>query len=587
MRKLIAELRRRRVFGTSAIYLAGAWGLLEVCNTVFPIVGLPDRAINFVFYGAIVGFPIVLALSWAFDLDLKRTAGSATDDAPPAPQGADASAVVPLKEAPPGSIAVLPFRNIGADPEHEYFSDGLAEELLHTLSSVPGIRVAARTSCFMYKDHHTDVRTIGAQLGVRNVLEGSVRWAGDRIRISTKLIEAGSGYQLMSQKFDEEFKDVFTLQETLANSIVEVLRKSLGETLPAAQASPVVRAETNVEAYQFYLRGRHRWQRRGKEAIEAAVELYEQALALDPTFARAKSALAAARAVMHEYTGESRQASLAAATTLAREAAALDPTLAEPHGVLGYVHLRSWQWQEAESRLLDAIERDPNDPLLRQWYSNVLNDLGKQQEATEQAAKAYELDPVSPMANNVLAVSYMLHGDDRKALKHTRIAREFGVTGLVPAFVEYLANLRNGAWDAAQRDWRAALEKANLPEDWAASVVAAIADPALTDPAVEAVGQAVRDEALPPNIAFLQYVLLGAGDATYAQADALLDEQRLNHTWLMLPEASALRADPRFQTLCAKIGVAEYWQRYGEPALPAGSFEPARAAALTQAVGAA
>ncbi|MEM9386870.1 MAG: hypothetical protein AAGA68_17550 [Pseudomonadota bacterium] len=580
-------MRRRRVFGTSAIYLAGAWGLLEVCDTVFPIVGLPDNAITFVFYGAIVGFPIVLGLSWVFDLDLKRTSTEPTaDDAPAKATMAEASVVVPLKEAPPGSIAVLPFRNIGANPEHEYFSDGLAEELLHTLSSVPGIRVAARTSCFMYKDHHTDVRTIGAQLGVSNVLEGSVRWAGDRIRISTKLIEAGSGYQLMSQKFDEEFKDVFTLQEKLANSIVEVLRQSLGDGLPA-HASPVLRTDTNVEAYQFYLRGRHLWQRRGKEAIEAAVELYKQALALDPTFARAKSALAAARAVMHEYAGESRQASLAAATALAREAAALDPTLAEPHGVLGYIHLRSWQWQEAESRLLDAIERDPNDPLLRQWYSNVLNDLGQQQAATEQAAKAYELDPVSPMANNVLAVSYMLRGDDRKALKHTRIAREFGVSGLVPAFVEYLANLRGGAWDTALGDWTAALDGAGIAREWAPSVIAAIADPAAREAAVNAVARAVRQQALPPNIAFLQYVLLGAAEATFSQAHDLLDQQRLNHTWLMLPEASTLRADPRFRTLCDKIGVSKYWQRHGEPALIAGSFERARAAALTRTIGAA
>ncbi len=611
MRHLFSEIRRRRVLGTAAIYLAGAWAALQVCDVVFPILELPEQAMSIAFWVLIAGFPMVLVASWLFDIEVRRTRDAAAEadaevDAAEAP-ATETVSVVPDVVAPPGSIAVLPFRNMGADPDQEYFSDGLAEELLHMLGGVPGIKVAARTSCFIYKGRDVDVRTIGAQLGVRTVLEGSVRWAGKRIRVTAQLVEAKTGYHLLSRTFDKLIEDVFALQDEIAGAIVDVLRQRLGPDSQLAAPS-AGQPTTNVEAYQAYLRGRHRWQRRGAEAIGAAIALYERAIELDPRFARAKSALAAARAVMHEYTAEAREEAFETARGLAFEAMAIDPRLAEPHAVLGYIALRLWRWQEAEERLIEAISLDPNDPLFHQWYSNVLNDLGRQDDALAEALKAYELDRVAPMANNVLAVCYTLQGLDVPAEQHTRIALEFGVAGLVPALIGYLAALRRHDYTAAARDGAAAMERAGFDCAWVAPVVRALRAAALArgevtpsadapgaDKATAAADAPPLDTALaalaavetsggtPANILFLQYVLLEAGDPAFALAQRLLEGQRLNHAWLMLPEAAALRADPRFDALMEQIGLSAYWREHGRPVLPsrpapaAGRRPPTRA----------
>jgi TolB-like protein len=582
VRKLFSEIRRRRVVGTSALYLAGAWFLLQVFDTVFPILELPDWAMQAAFYTLLAGFPVAVGVSWVFDINFRRTEERTVE--PPAPRDGDEAApdivsVVPTAPAPPGSIAVLPFMNIGANPDFEYFSDGLTEELLHLLATVPQIKVAARTSCFSFKNRNVDIRTIGAQLGVRTVLEGSVRWAGNRIRVTAQLIEVKSGLHLMSKTMDELLEDVFALQGEIANAIVEVLKTRLGKGNDARFAGGAQPTES-IEAYQCYLRGRHRWQRRGAEEIRAAVALFNEALQIDPHFARAKSALAAAHAVTHEYTGESRESAFELARELAHQSIGIDHDLAEPRAVLGYLHLRQWQWAKSEHRLIEAIALDPNDPLFHQWYANLLNDLGRQRDALAEACKAYELDRVSPMANNVLAVCYTLQGRDEEALRHTRIAREFGVGGIVPAYVDYLASLRTGAWEDAASGWRAAMEAAGFSTGWVGRVVDAIADPARVDAAVAALTEAERVGALSPNIAFLQYVLLGAGDAAYALADELLADQRLNHAWLMLPEAGALREDGRFARLTDRMGLAQYWAEHGDPVLenrPLISQEPAAA----------
>jgi TolB-like protein len=592
VRKLFSEMRRRRVIGTAAIYLACAWAVLQVCDVVFPILELPDVAMTIALYVLVGGFPLTLIVSWIFDIEFKRTASADAEADEAAAAAADtteeaapaAVSVVPQVDAPPGSIAVLPFRNLGARSDQEYFSDGLAEELLHLLSGVPGIRIAARTSCFMYRDRNDDVRTIGAQLGVRTVLEGSVRWAGERIRVTAQLIEARTGYQLFSRNFDRQVEDVFMLQDEIAGAIVDVLRQRLGPDADL-QAPTAGTPTANFDAYKAYLRGRHCWQRRGADAIRDAIALFERAIELDPSFARARSALAAARAVLCEYTGESRDEAFEGARALAREALALDPLLAEPHAVLGYIDFWCWRWRESEEQYIQALSLDAHDPLFHQWYANLLNDLGRQDDALAAALKAYELDRVSPMANNVLAVTYALQGQDGPAQRHVDIALEFGVGGLVPALIAYLAAVRRGDFAAASSRGAEAMAQAGFGSAWVAPVVAALeapespaadaSDGSRFDAAVRALRAAEEARDTPPNIVFLQYVLLGAAEPAFALADRLLAKRRLNFTWLMLPEAAALRDDPRFERLASAIGLTHYWEEFGRPALKRGLESPA------------
>jgi TolB-like protein len=569
MKKLIAEIRRRRLFGTAAIYLAGAWVILQVGATVIPIVGLPGWTARALLTVLMLGFPAALVLAWFFDIGKKGITVTADADVP---------AQVPNVQPPPGhSIAVLPFVNMSSQAEHEYFSDGIAEELLTSLAGLPHLKVAARTSSFAFKGKNVDVRTIGRQLGVRNVLEGSVRWAGARVRITAQLIEAEVGYHLWSQTFDREIEDIFAIQSEIAIAIADALKLHLrGEAAKALEPSAPT---TSIDAYHCYLRARHLWQRRGETAIRSAIEEYRKAIALDPRYARAYASLAAAHAVLPEYTGESREVSFALARPLALKALELDATLGEAHGVLSYMHFWRWEWEQAEQRLQQALALDAQDPQLHQWYCNLLNDLARHDDAIVEAGKAYELDPVSPIVNWVLAICHAVRGEDAPALHHAAIARELGAVPLPLGYVELFAQLRKRAYDAARAGWERALTALGRDTTWVEPVITAIEDRARIDDASRALEQAASAGKIAPNTLLLFYVLLGLADEAFAIAESKLADHSLTHLWLLLPEAAPLRADPRFLALARQMGLVEYWTRNGWPASVAqlGAAAPAAA----------
>lgn len=559
MRGFFAELARRRVYRTTAYYLAGAWLTIEVSATIFPMIdGMPEWAPKAVLVLAVVGLPVALILAWFFDLEPKivRTEPAEVDG-----EGSASSLPTPHKN----SIAVLPFVNMSQDPDNEFFSDGISEELLNLLSKQSGLKVAARTSSFAFKKKQTDIPTIAKRLGVRTVLEGSVRRAENRVRISGQLVEASTGYQLWSETFDMVLEDIFAIQDHIASAIVEALKGSLGlgeKTGPALSDHPPT---TSVEAYQHFLRGRYLWERRGETAIRGAITALEKAIELDSEFAKAYSALSAARAVLHEYSGEQREIDFAIAEPLAHQAIALDPTLDEPHAVLGYINMRRWNWAESEAEFIRALSMEPNDPLPHHWFSNLLNDLGRHDEALSEALKAYELDRVSPMTNNVLAFNYALIGDDGLALKHITIAREFGVGGLIPDYVDFFRQLRSGDYEAAIDTWEKSLKRYNKDASWVRPVVEAFADPSKLDVALATLADAQHEDRISGHALFVQYILLGQADLVFDFADQKLADHSLVHTWLFGFEAKPLRGHPRFLTLMQSMGLVDYWNKNGWP----------------------
>ncbi|HEX9606455.1 MAG TPA: protein kinase [Gemmatimonadaceae bacterium] len=310
-----------------------------------------------------------------------------------------------FRETEQPSIGVLPFSNMSANPDNEYFSDGVTEEILNALSRIPTLKVAARTSTFSLKGKSLGITEIGQLLNVNTILEGSVRRMGQRVRISAQLVNAHDGYHIWSEQYDREIEDVFEIQDEIARNIVDRLKVKL----TAAQNEALGKRHTeNVEAYELYLRGRHCWYRWNMTGmLEKAIRHYEHALAKDPNYALAYHGLADAYSVPGLWgflpTSDVLPRALAAAT----RAVELAPELAESRTSLGFVQLLNWDWEAAESSLLHAIDLNPRYALAHSFYAWLLSTVDRQREASEAARLGQELDPLSPATNGIAAlVSY-------------------------------------------------------------------------------------------------------------------------------------------------------------------------------------
>jgi eukaryotic-like serine/threonine-protein kinase len=312
-----------------------------------------------------------------------------------------------LREAEQPSIAVLPFANMSDNPDNEYFSDGITEEILNALSRIPALKVAARTSTFALKGKSLGITEIGQLLNVKTVLEGSVRRMGQRVRISAQLINAQDGYHIWSERYDREIEDVFEIQDEIARTIVNRLKVRL----TAAQDQALGKRHTeNVEAYELYLRGRHCWYRWNiKGMLEKAVRHYEHALVKDPDYALAYHGLADAYSVPGLWGFQPPSAAVPGALAAATRAVDLAPDLAESRTSLGFVQLLNLDWEAAESSLLHAIDLNPRHSLAHSFHAWLLSILDRHREAAEAARLGQELDPLSPATNGIAAlVSY--HG---------------------------------------------------------------------------------------------------------------------------------------------------------------------------------
>jgi serine/threonine-protein kinase len=308
---------------------------------------------------------------------------------------------------PVASIAVLPFADLSADKDNEYFSDGLAEEILNSLSRIEGLKVAARTSAFSFRGEKADIRVIGEKLGVRTVLEGSVRRAGNRIRVTTQLIKIADGYHLWSERYDRDMTDIFAVQDEISAAIVEALKVKLVAKAPAPKR-PV-----NMDAYHALLKGRHRMWKITPEDYAAATVHYETAISLDPHYALAHAALAECFFLMGQ-TGATREM-LPRARAAALKALDLDESLPEAHAVLAAVAATfDYDWKEAATRFERA--RAANDIQIRSLCCNmVLPPLGRFREMMQIAEQAIAADPLAPLPRSTLAVALIGMGSYERA----------------------------------------------------------------------------------------------------------------------------------------------------------------------------
>ncbi|MBX6333571.1 MAG: tetratricopeptide repeat protein [Gemmatimonadaceae bacterium] len=320
-------------------------------------------------------------------------------------------------ESPPASAAVLPFVDLSPEHGDEYFSDGLTDELITTLSKVPGLRVAARTSSFQFKGRSADIREVGRRLGVGAVLEGSVRRSGDSLRVTAALIDVKDGYRLWSGSYDRHMSDIFAVQEDVARSIVAALRLRLA---PRPDSALAARPTTDLEAYDLYLKGLFAWNQRTGPALGDAVRYLERAITRDSTFARAWAALADAYLLAYPYgAGGSLEGNWRKARDAATRALALDPTSAAAYTALGYGNtIYGWNWTEAEKNFRRAIAADPNYAIGHHWYADFLAGRGRLTESLEQVSIAHRLDPLSRQIGAEWGwITYELHRNDEAAAR--------------------------------------------------------------------------------------------------------------------------------------------------------------------------
>jgi adenylate cyclase len=569
----LAELKRRRVFRVAAVYGATAFVVLQGADLVFPHLGLPPWTLTLAVALALIGLPIALALAWAFDATadgVRREAAAtpaelATIIALPRsrrwPAGVAALAGIVLLAGGawwtvigagtrPGtydSIAVLPFANLSGDAADDYFGDGLAEELLNALSSIDGLKVAARTSAFAFKGTSTDVRVIGDTLRVAAVLEGSVRRTSDRLRISAQLIDARSGYRLWSETYDRPLADLFTIQDAIAAEIVSALAVRL--TGAAREAGLHRGGTTDVEAYDLYLLGRQKWATRQITLLHEAVEHFEQAIARDSSFALAWSGLADAIDALAWRRDPSALLRVGEAQYAAQRAILLDPGLAEGWASLGVLAVEfDYDWAVGELALRHAVRLKPSYAMAHDWLSDVLLYTGRVEESLAARRHAHELDPLSSVghANYAWALAAAGRWDEaRTAYRDLVLSRN---TNTATPLMGVTNALRLGIDVARTRE---------LAQEWARRVgysrpeSAAVIGEAVHRPELRAQALAVlrgmEDEGAPARELAGISLVLGEREAALRlleRAHAAKDPQLV--LTAVEPTLDPLRSDPRF-----------------------------------------
>ena len=318
------------------------------------------------------------------------------------------------------SLAVLPFANLSADKENEYFSDGLAEEIINALTHLPNLRVMARTSSFYFRGKEADVREIGSKLNVEHILEGSVRKAGNRIRVTAQLISAADGYHHWSERYDRELTDVFAIQDEICQAIVDKLRLEL------APGRPLVKRYTeNVEAYNLYLKGRYHLYRWTPEGSAKSKEYYEQAIAVDPNYALAWHGLASFYFSLGFLGVMPPKAANAQSSQATLKALELDDMLAEAHAMMAVLRASDYDWKGAEREFLRALELDPkSEDVWMNYDYYYLVPMRRLDEAVAASRRALELNPLSPFLHFRLGYRYFLTRQWDRAIEHCRNALE-------------------------------------------------------------------------------------------------------------------------------------------------------------------
>lgn len=575
---LFAELKRRNVFRVALLYLVASWLIIQVADVGISLLGLPIWTGRLIFLLLAIAFPLVMVFSWAYEITpegLRREkevdrdtsithetakklntavivllviaiAGMVADRLIPEPSAAPEAALADVVAAPGQSIAVLPFVNMSADEDNEYFSDGLSEELLNLLAKIPELQVAARTSTFRFKNSDATIPEIATQLNVAHVLEGSVRKSGDDIRITAQLIKAADGYHLWSETWDRTLVDVFAIQDEIAAAVVDALKVTLLGSVPHARV-------TDPRAFELYLRAKAADDVRTEESMTEASRLLTQALAIDPEYAEAWVQLGTVQTNMTGMGFLARANGFARARSSAERALAIDPTLARALSNLAWIAMyHDWDFVRAAELLERALELEPGNASVLNAAAVLNGMFGRRTRMVELYEIALERDPAAMSVLGNLAGAYLAYGrlDDGAALieRMRRISPDSAAVQV------------SEAWHAFWRDdAELAYDQFTAFGGPAADLGRAVALYDLgRDAEVEALLELMREnEARPVEIAVIE-AYRGNVDGAFEWLERAYEER---DDWLpevrMYNAIDPLHEDPRWNALLEKIGLSD------------------------------
>jgi TolB-like protein/Tfp pilus assembly protein PilF len=594
---LFAELKRRNVYRAAAFYAAAGWLLVQIATQVFPFFDIPNWSVRLVVIAVIVGFPFAMLFSWFYELtpqgiklesevdhsaSIVRETGKKLDRwiiailsltvvlllanafvlhkeaIPVVVVPATATVAIPAK-----SIAVLPFTDLSPAHDQEYFSDGMAEEILNALARVKALKVVARGSSFQFKGKSASPNQIGAELGVAHILEGSVRKQGEQLRITATLMQTSDGVQQWSKTYDGKLADVFDLQESCARDIATELKVVLGGE---NEQRLVDKTTVNVDAYALFVEAQTLVNHRVGDSLPQAIALLQKATALDPKFARAWSKLAVAYAVLAQYVGGDWEANWKASDQAARYALTIDPTNAEAYAALSYNLFSQRRYVDMAEPMHRALELGPDDLAANYWAANELAAMGRTAEAEAVLDVALINDPANTLLLFYKGALRWRAGDVAATVALARRTQDRGAAFAALLFAWYDATV--GDFDAGATQF-------------------AIAEPGLgsklSPASLEAIyrgtfqGEALRHAALSimdahPDDDWTPTFLLQLGEperafVAYEHGKTGLSDGYLN--WLWQPEAWSLKArqSAAFQGFAKRIGLLDYWRKNRWPDL--------------------
>jgi len=582
---LFTELKRRNVIRMAGLYLVGAWLIVQIAGTVLPMFGAPAWLPRSIVVLLALGFAPALVFSWVYELTpegLKRDAevppersiGTQTgrrmdrliiigllavvalvaaDRFWPRAAEREGASANPRANTHTRTIAVLPFINLSGDPTQEFFSDGITEEILNVLASIEAFTVTSRTSSFHFKGKDDPLPEIARELHVDYVLEGSVRKAGQQVRITAQLIKVDGDAHMWSESWTRDVADIFAVQEGIARNVASELEARLTERDEARLTRTGTR---NATAYEDYLHGRELWNERSLASLQAAVDAFNDAVSGDPDYAAAWAGLAQTYALIPEYSAFERgERSIIDTVALAREAAeralALDPASSRALSARAYVGVMyAFDWQGAEADYRAAIASDPRDAGIHQWYGELLAYQRRWKESAAQYDAAVALDPLAPIIYQSRGVLYLMGGDSAAALSNLDEALR-----LVPGF-SFAAHLKTLALIDLRRFDDAAVAARDLPDDdreMMSSIIAAVQDPSRSDDAVRQI--MAHDADSIPGRPF-SLAMIGRRDLALAELERLfaMDDPYRSFTYCV-SAFDPLHADPRFQALLRQIGL--------------------------------
>lgn len=459
---------------------------------------------------------------------------------------------------PLDSLAVLPFVNVSADPSTEYLSDGITESVINSLTQIPGLRVVPRSTVFRFKGKDIDPQEVGAKLKVRAVLTGRIVHRGDDLNIQLDLIDIDHQSQIYGNQYHYKASDIIPMQEEIVGDVL----KPLGVTLSREERKTVNKRYTeNVEAYKFYLQGRFYWNKRKASEIQKAIGFFNQAIALDPTYALAYVGLADCYAILEQYAGLPGKETYPQAISSATRALELDNTLAEAHTTVAFASYAMWNWDKAEKEFKTAFSLNPNYPTAYHWYSIMLHSLGRHEEASRAIKRAQELDPLSPVIGLNAAIAHNFEGNYEKAIRgmdavvvidsmfspaYSRKAQTYTIIGKKE-------EAYGAAWKGVEVSGRSAEALSLL--GYCAGLIGK-REEALT--IVKELEQRYSVQTSSGYYIARVYAGLGDRDGIFKWLHVDLENHSGSLIWLNQdPEWNPYKSDPRFPELLNKIGLKE------------------------------